>query len=105
MFSETLISRQDEHDSDDGTMEFQIELPEQQVGSVRGSAASAASPPSKAWAWFYVISASIMASLGGVLFGYDMGKKWAVIDCFERSFCHGLTDCSVLFGYDIGQKV
>lgn len=68
LFSETLINNNDAHDSDDGA----IELAEQQNGSFNEVAPSTPAP-SKTWAWFYIMSAAVMASLGGVLFGYDIG--------------------------------
>jgi hypothetical protein len=51
-----------------------MELSEQHVESGDVPTTPGEAPPSKVWACFYVISASVMASLGGVLFGYDMGK-------------------------------
>ena len=73
-YPETLISRHGNQDSDDGAGEFQMEISEQQNDSQDNPTSQSEVPPSKMWACFYVISASVMASLGGVLFGYDMGN-------------------------------
>ena len=73
--SETLISRhgdrQIDRDSDDG--EFcQIELQDQQQdGRFTEPNSSVPSPGQKTNC--FVFMASVMASLGGILFGYDIG--------------------------------
>ena len=73
--AETLISRHgdrhDDFDSEEGEGEFQIELQNQQDGhfSEPNTSASASSQKTNC----FVFMASVMASLGGILFGYDIG--------------------------------
>ena len=78
--TETLISRHgDRHvdlDSDEGEGEFQIELQNQQNG--RFSEPDTPAPTSSQKTNCFVFMASVMASLGGILFGYDIGKYIAV---------------------------
>ncbi|XP_045160564.2 solute carrier family 2, facilitated glucose transporter member 10-like isoform X2 [Mercenaria mercenaria] len=107
----TLISRHDNPDSDDGAGEFQMELSEQRNGSFgNGPASPTETQPSKGWAWFYVISASIMASLGGVLFGYDMGIISGAILQLRDVFCLSCLDqelviSAMLMGAVVGSLV
>ncbi|XP_060559321.1 solute carrier family 2, facilitated glucose transporter member 10-like isoform X2 [Ruditapes philippinarum] len=89
---ETLISRHGNQDSDDGAGEFQMELSEQHVESGEVPTTPGEAPPSKVWACFYVISASVMASLGGVLFGYDMGIISGAILQLRDVFCLSCLD-------------
>lgn len=109
---ETLIGRHDSQDSDDGGGEFQMELSEQQNGRFTDTPMTPAvgEAPSKAWAWFYVISASVMASLGGVLFGYDMGIISGAILQLRDVFCLSCLDqelviSAMLIGAVVGSLV
>lgn len=80
LFTEILLKKYasknlSDSDSEDGSMlQFtQIELEEQHLTQPVVEEHSASSKGSSVWGSCYVVMASIMASLGGILFGYDIG--------------------------------
>ncbi|KAL4235583.1 hypothetical protein ACF0H5_003979 [Mactra antiquata] len=103
---ETLINNNDGPDSDDGG----IELSEQQNGYFTEVSSPSSAAPSKTWAWIYILSASVMASLGGVLFGYDMGIISGAILQLRDVFCLSCLDqelviSAMLMGAVVGSLI
>ncbi|XP_052776267.1 solute carrier family 2, facilitated glucose transporter member 12-like isoform X2 [Mya arenaria] len=104
---ETLISHR--RDSDEGGTEFQLELSE---GRNRQFSSSSRHTEGKgdSCANCYVLSASVMASLGGVLFGYDIGIISGAVLQLRDVFCLSCLDqelvtSAMLMGAVVGSLV
>lgn len=108
---ETLINLHgDTVDSDDRCGEFPMEHSEDQLDHIAVSTYPSASVPSQGWANCYLSTTAIMASLGGILFGYDIGIISGAILQIQDVFCLTCLDqefvvSSMLIGAVLGSII